>query len=76
MNIIIYSKKYKVYVLRFIRKRMRPDNGDVREIEEYRRKIDELKTKTDTVRAEKDQLLALKQKIWMIYDKECNGEEL
>lgn len=64
-----------MFTYRFIRKRMRPDNADVREIEEYRRKIDKLKTKTNIVRAEKDHLLALKQKIWMIYDEECNDGE-
>lgn len=54
---------------------MRPDNEDVREIEVYHQKIDELTTKIDMVRAERDHLLALKQKIRMIYDGECNGEE-
>lgn len=54
---------------------MRPDNGDVKKIEDYRRKIDELKTKTDKLRAEKNQLLALKLKIRTIYEGECDGED-
>lgn len=44
---------------RFIRKRMRPDNEDVAEINEYHRKIAELKAKEISVRAEKSRLLEM-----------------
>lgn len=58
---------------RFIRRSVRPDNVDVIEIQEYRRKIEELKKKFDRVQAERERLLALKLRIRTVYYDDCDG---
>lgn len=55
---------------------MRPNNEDVFEITEYRRKIEELEKTSGKVRAERDRLLELKRRIESTYDDGCNSEEL
>lgn len=69
----MYNETVCVYKYRFIRRSVRPDNVDVVEIEEYRRKIEELEKKFHKVQTERERLLALKLRIRTVYYDDCDG---